>query len=236
MLNTPIFVVLPYVALVLLLAVTPYRYFSNRLTWSAYSTELFERRLLYWGSNPWHYGIIPLLLAHLTPFLFLGPVARLLGNQDALLILESLGLGLGLLALLGILLLLLRRVNSPMLSRVTYFWDWVILFLLLLQAGTGVYLAAFLRWGSLWYSHAAVPYFRSIWACNPQPELLADFPPVLKIHFVCAMLILCVFPFTKLVHMLFLPIDFLKDQPMLYRWKGGRFSPRSNRSPDGSGL
>lgn len=52
MLNTLIFGVLPYLALALLFGVASYRYLTNRLTWSAYSTELLERNLLYWGSNP----------------------------------------------------------------------------------------------------------------------------------------------------------------------------------------
>lgn len=224
MLNTLIFGVLPYLALALLIGVASYRYLTNRLTWSAYSTELLERDLLYWGSNPWHYGIIPLLIAHLIPFLFPGALAVLLGNQETLLILESIGLGLGLLALLGILLLLLRRINTPMLKRTTYFSDWLILVLLLVQTGTGVYIAAFLRWGSLWYLHAAVPYFRSIWLFNPQIEYLADLPAPVKLHVACAMVIIGVLPFTKLVHLLYLPIDFLKDQPILYRWRGKRLS------------
>ena len=66
MLNVFLFIVLPYVALALFLFVTPYRYFSNRLTWSAYSTQFLEQKALYWGSNPWHYGIIPVLFAHLS--------------------------------------------------------------------------------------------------------------------------------------------------------------------------
>ncbi|GFO66698.1 nitrate reductase subunit gamma [Geomonas limicola] len=226
MLNTLIFVALPYVALALLFGVSISRYLTNRLTWSAYSTELLERNLLYWGSNPWHYGIIPLLFAHLIPVIFATAVALLLGNQATLLILEGIALGLGLLALLGILLLLLRRVNSSILKRATYFSDWLILILLLVQTGTGVYMSAFLRWGSLWYLHAAVPYFRSIWYCNPQVEYLADFPPVVKLHVACAMVILAVLPFTKLVHLLYLPIDFLKDAPILYRWRGGRVAKR----------
>lgn len=46
-LNTFIFVALPYVALAMLIVVTPYRYYSNRLTWSAYSTQFLERKTLY---------------------------------------------------------------------------------------------------------------------------------------------------------------------------------------------
>ena len=219
MMNNLIFVALPYAALALLLFVTPYRYLNNRLGWSAFSSQLLERKLLYWGSIPWHYGIIPVLLAHLVTMFFPGTMRRFLGNQDTLLILESLGLGLGLLALLGIFLLILRRVNVPMLKRVTYGSDWLLLALLLIQTGTGVYIAYVLRWGSQWYLHAVVPYFWSIFFFNPQPEYVTDLPSVFKLHAACAFLIIAVLPFTKLVHLLFLPVDFLKDPPILYRWR-----------------
>jgi nitrate reductase gamma subunit len=218
-LNSLIFIALPYIALALLICVSIYRYFFNRLTWSAYSTQFLERKLLYWGSNPWHYGIIPILFAHLFCFLFPGVMEDFLGNQETLLILEGLGLGLGLFALLGLLLLILRRVNTPMLNRVTYPSDWVILFLLLVQTGTGVFIAASLRWGSQWYLYTAVPYLRSIWKFIPQIDYVADLPPAFKLHAAVGFLILAVLPFTKLVHMLFVPVNFLKDPPIVYRWR-----------------
>ena len=219
MLNSLIFIALPYAALALVLVVTPYRLRSGRLTWSAYSTEFLERKLLYFGINPWHYGILPILLAHVIPFAFPGTMARFLGNQTTLLILESLGLGLGLFALAGILLLLLRRSNSVMLKKVTFSSDWLLLYLLAFQAGSGVYLSLFLRWGSLWYLHTAVPYLWSIASFNPQPAYLADYPLIVKLHAACAFLIVALIPFTKLVHMLYLPVAFLKDPPILYRWR-----------------
>ena len=45
---------------------------------------------------------------------------RLLGNQQTLIVLESIGLGLGLLALFGSVMLLLRRVNAKILKQVTF--------------------------------------------------------------------------------------------------------------------
>jgi len=42
---------------------------------------------------------------------------------------------------------------------------------------------------------------------------VADFPPVFKLHAAGAFLIVALLPFTKLVHLLFFPIDFLKDPP-----------------------
>lgn len=219
MLNNLIFIALPYAALALLIFVTPYRFLSNRLTWSAYSTQFLERKFLFWGINPWHYGIIPILAAHILGFAFPGFFKPFLGNQETLLMLESFGLGLGIFALMGSVLLLLRRVNSGMLKRVTFSSDWFILYLLAFQAGTGIYMGYFMRWGSQWYLHSAVPYLWSIVSFNPQLEYVADLPLVFKLHAAGAFLIVAVLPFTKLVHMLYLPIDFLKDPPILYRWR-----------------
>jgi len=225
MLNVFLFVVLPYVALALFLFVTPYRYFSNRLTWSAYSTQFLEQKALYWGSNPWHYGIIPVVLAHFMGVIAPGLMRTILANQQALILLESVGLGLGLFALFGCLVLMVRRAQTPLLKPMTSAVDWVLLFLLTIQAATGVYMGLFMRWGSQWYLHTAVPYFHSLLAFNPQIEFVADFPLVFKLHAAGAFLIVALLPFTKLVHLLFLPIAFLKDPPILYRWR----SPMSGK-------
>jgi nitrate reductase gamma subunit len=219
MLNALIFIALPYAALALVIFVTPYRFCSNRLTWSAYSTQFLERKFLFWGINPWHYGVIPILAAHVIGFAFPGFVKGFLGNQQTLLLVESFGLGLGLFALLGCLLLLLRRCNSASLSKVTFGSDWLVLYLLAFQAGTGIYIGYFKRWGSQWYLHTAVPYLWSIVSFDPQLGYVADLPLVVKLHAASAFLIVAVLPFTKLVHMLYLPIDFLKDPPILYKWR-----------------
>jgi len=158
----------PYAAMVLFLFVTPYRYFSNRLTWSAYSTQFLEGKALYWGSNPWHYGIIPVLIAHLVSVIAPGPMRAILGNQRALILLEDVGQGLGLLALFGCLVLLIRRLRAPILKTVTSASDWVLLVLLIVEVATGVYMGIFIRGGPLWYLYTAVPYFHSLLAFDPQ--------------------------------------------------------------------
>jgi nitrate reductase gamma subunit len=219
MLNVILFIVLPYAALALFLFVTPYRYFSNRLTWSAYSTQFLEGKTLYWGSNAWHYGIIPIVIAHLPGIIAPDATKAVLANRQALILLESIGLGLGLFALFGCLVLAVRRAKTPMLKSVTSVGDWVLLSLLAVQAATGVYTGLFMRWGSQWYLHTAVPYLHSLLVFNPQVEYMADFPLVFKLHAAGAFLIVGLLPFTKLVHLLFLPVAFLKDPPILYRWR-----------------
>lgn len=219
MLNSFIFIVMPYATLALLIFVTPYRFCSNRLTWSAYSTQFLEQKSLFWGINPWHYGILPVLAAHFLGVVFPGPMKALLGNQNNLIIVESIGLALGIFALFGCVILLLRRVNTPLLKRVTFASDWVLLYLLAAQALSGVYVATFMRWGSQWYLHTAVPYLWSLVTFNPQIEYMADFPLVFKLHAAGAFLIVGLLPFTKLVHLLYVPVRFLMDPPILYRWR-----------------
>lgn len=219
MLNSFIFVVMPYAALALLICVTPYRFCSNRLTWSAYSTQFLERDRLFWGINPWHYGILPVLAGHFLGVVAPGPMKVFLGNQRNLVIFESIGLALGLFAVFGCLALLLRRVNTPILKKVTFCSDWVLLYLLAAQALSGVYVATFMRWGSQWYLHSAVPYLWSLATFNPQVEYMADFPLVFKLHAAGAFLIVALLPFTKLVHLLYVPVHFLLDPPILYRWR-----------------
>lgn len=217
--NVFIFIVLPYAALVLFLFVTPYRYFSNRLRWSAYSTQFLEQTGLYWGSNPWHYGVIPVLVAHLVGVIAPGPMKAILGNQQILIILEDIGQGLALLAMFGILVLLIRRAGSPILKPVTSAGDWALLVLLLAEVATGIYMGIFIRGGPLWYLYTAVPYFHSLLLFNPQIGYVADLPLVFKLHAAGAFLIVAVLPFTKLVHLLYLPVRFLADPPILYRWR-----------------
>ncbi len=219
MLNSFIFVVMPYAALALLIFVTPYRYYTNRLTWTAYSTQFLESKTLYWGSLPWHFGILLVLFGHFAGVVCPGGMKKLLANQQMLVLLESIGLAAGLLALLGSVLLLLRRVNEGMLKKVTFCSDWVLLYLLIMQVATGIYIATFMRWGSVWYLHTAVPYFYSLLSFNPELGYVADFPLIFKLHSAGAFLIIAILPFTKLVHLLFFPIAFLKDAPILYRWR-----------------
>jgi nitrate reductase gamma subunit len=218
MLDNFIFIGLPYGALALFIFVLPYRYVTNRLTWTTFSSQFLERKTLFWGIMPWHFGIIIVLLAHITGFLIPRVVEALLSNQTFFLALENVSLGLGLVALFGIVVLLFRRATAERIRPVTGIADWALLILLAIQAATGLYISIFVRWGYQWYHYTAVPYLYSLLTFHPQIEYVADFPFFFKLHVAGAFTILGILPFTKLVHLLYLPVGFLKDPPILYRW------------------
>lgn len=208
--STLFFIVLPYVAIVLAVGVGAYRFYKHPYTYSSLSSQLLENRKLYWGSVPWHWGISFILLAHLGAALFPGVAQAILGNRMRLLILECTGIALAVLALVGLIILIARRMGHAALPRfVTSIMDGVLLALLLMQVASGLGVSLFNRWGGLWYLHTAVPWFWSLVRLQPDSASVANLPALVQFHFAVGFLIILVFPFTRLVHLIKFPLHYL---------------------------
>ncbi|MGH9328057.1 MAG: respiratory nitrate reductase subunit gamma [Terriglobia bacterium] len=204
------FIAFPYLALVLAIGVGIYRGLARPFTETSLSSQLLENRKLFWGSVPWHYGITLILLAHLFAWLFPGAAAFILGGHIRLVVLEMIGIALSFFALFGLIVLIIRRLPMKSLSRsVTSYMDGVMLAFLLAQVATGVSLAIFERWGGLWYLKTAVPWVWSIFTLHPNMATVIDLPGFVKVHFVLGFAIILLFPFTRLVHLVRLPIHYL---------------------------
>ena len=183
--NAFLFVALPYMAIVLAVLGGIYRFHKGRYSYSSLSSQLLEHRRLFWGSVPWHYGITLILLAHLFAGLFPRAAAYILGGPIRLLVLEFTGMSLAIFALFGLVVLIIRRLPSNSLARaVTSRMDGVLLIFLLLQVATGLSIALFDRWGSLWYLRTAVPWFWSLVELRPDMNTVAFLPAFVKFHFV----------------------------------------------------
>lgn len=205
-----LFVVLPYLALVLAVGVAAHRFYTRPISYSSLSSQLLESRKLYWGSVLWHWGIVPILLAHLLAALFPGAAQAILGDPVRLLVLECTGIGLGLFALVGLVILIARRMGQRALPRfVTSRMDGLVLALLLIQVTSGVGVALFNRWGGLWYLHTAVPWLWSLVRLDPDKSRVAALPGLVQFHFVVGFIIILVFPFSRLVHLIKLPLHYL---------------------------
>lgn len=200
----------PYVVFAVVIIGSAYRYLTDRFSYSSLSSQFLENGRLFWGSVPWHYGILLLLVGHLIGFLFPEAVEDILGGTPTrLYTMESIALALGFLALFGLVALTWRRFTDPRIKAVTSPADVLLILLLLLQVMTGVYTALFYRWGIPWYVHTAVPYLWSLLALDPQVQLIASLPTVTKLHIFNAFALVGVFPFTRLVHLVTFPLTYL---------------------------
>jgi len=209
MIDLLLFGVFPYVAVALAVVVAIWRFTMSSFTYSSLSSQFLEGRRLFWGSIPWHYGIILILVGHLIGILFPSGVKAFNGVPVRLYILEGTGLALGLLALLGLVLLLVRRATSSRIRVVTSPMDVVLLVVLLVQVAAGVGIAIFYRWGSFWFLQTATPYLWSLASFNPNVSYVAAMPFLIKLHVLNAFVLVALFPFTRLVHIVSLPIPYL---------------------------
>lgn len=235
--NNLLFVALPYVAWTLAILGGLYRYYSDRFSYSSLSSQLFESRWLFWGSVAWHYGIVPILLAHLAAALFPGAARVVFGSPMTRLVLEAAGMALALFALFGLLTLIVRRLPRRSLARaVTSPADGILLAVLLLQVASGLGVALFDRWGSLWYTSTAVPWFWSIARFQPDPSSVSVMPALVQFHFANGFLVILLFPFTRLVHLVSVPVAYLWRPYQVVIWNRRPHGPSSRPVPRSLGA
>jgi len=227
--NLLLFGIFPYVAVALAVGLGILRYKKNKYSVSSLSSQFLENRRLYWGTMSFHWGILIVLAGHLVGLLFPRSVMAFNAVPVRLAILETTALAFGLLALLGIVLLCARRVNSPRIRAVTSRWDILLLAILVVQIATGVFTAIFYRWGSAWYVQTATPYLISIGRLSPDIALVASLPIMVKIHIASAFSLVAVLPMTRLIHLLAVPVGYLWRPYQLVVWNR-RSAPLKDRN------
>ncbi len=222
MIDSLLFIALPYLAIFVGVFGSIYRMRTAPMTYSSLSSQFLESKGLMWGSLPWHIGITVILLAHVIAFLAPGFWQSLVSHQAVLAAVESIGLGLSILCLLGLIILGLRRLTSAKLQAVTSVMDLVVILLLLLQVGLGAAIAVHCKWGSAWCSGTTTPYLWSLVTFQPDVSHVSDLPLLVKAHIVGAWLFILVIPFSRLVHMFAVPVEYLFRPPQNVVWTNPR--------------
>jgi len=230
LLNEFLFIALPYVGVTVFLIGTVYRYRGTKFKFSSLSSGFLEGKKLFWGSVPFHYGIIFLFFGHLVAFLFPREVLLWNGQPVRLLILEVTAFVFGISALVGIILLLIRRKTHPRIQMVTTKMDLVIEVLILAEIFLGLLIAYEYRWGSSWFASVLSPYLWSIFTLNPQIDAVINMPLVIQLHIALAFVIVLLIPFSRLVHLLVPPLSYLWRPYQKVIWYWNRRKIRSTRS------
>jgi nitrate reductase gamma subunit len=238
--NTFLYAVIPYLAVGIAIVGGIARYRIDRFSYSSQSSQFLESRALFFGSVAWHYGILLVLGAHVVALVFWDQWATVVSEPTRLYSLEVAGLALSLLAFFGLALLIGRRLTSRRVRAVTTPMDWVLLVFLFVQVGLGIWVALGYRWGSDWYVHTVVPWLISLFKLNPKTEYVAVLPAVVKAHAVVGFGIIALFPFTRLVHVVTVPLTYLYRPYQVFVWNRRAARSRSGvggrgRLPSGSG-
>jgi nitrate reductase gamma subunit len=201
--QTFLFGIYPYIALTIFLLGSLIRFDREQYTWKSDSSQLLKRGQLRLGSNLFHIGVLFLFFGHfvgmLTPHFLYEPFMS--SGAKQILAMVSGGIA-GVLAFIGISLLLHRRLTEPRIRATTKSGDLLILLLLWLQLALGlatIPLSAQHLDGSMMVRLAEWAQ-RIVTFRGGAVELLADAGWIFKTHLFLGMTIFLVFPFTRLVH------------------------------------
>jgi len=222
-LDVLLFAALPYVAIALFAAGTIERLVHHPSSLTSRSSQFLENRQHFWAMVPFHYGLLVVLAGHLAAFLMPGAILGWNASLTRLYALEATGLAFGLLAVLGLALAIVRRASVGAVRITTTVFDWIVLALLLGQLVSGVAVAVAYSWGSSWFAGVAAPYLWSLARVRPDIAAIAAMPLAVKGHVIGAWLLLGLFPFSRLVHVLNVPMPYLWRRPQVVRW----YRPRS---------
>ena len=215
------FVALPYVALFTFFLVTILRYRSQSFTYSTLSSQLLENKTHFWTMVPFHYGLLFVLLGHIVAFLIPQSILAWNGHPIRLYILEVSALTGGLLAIVGMVGIVIRRLTNSKVRVVTSRMDTFLYILLLTQLISGVAVAIFHPWGSSWFATTMTPYLWSLVKFHPETSFIIGLPWLIKLHIINAFLLILIFPFTRLVHILVVPNPYLWRKTQVVRWYKG---------------
>lgn len=226
-LNTFFFGIYPYIALAVMFIGTWMRYDREQFTWKTSSSQLLEKKQLRRGSIAFHIGILAIFAGHFVGLLTPGEVWHVLGisaGTKQLIAIVAGGLA-GIVCFYGMTVLILRRLNNPRIRANSSAMDIVILLLLYAQLILGL-LSIFV---SLGHMDGATMLLLMAWAQNTLTfdattavAAMTDVHWIFKLHITLGLTIFLVFPFTRLVHMFSVPVQYIRRQHQIVRQKAAR--------------
>lgn len=210
-LNTLAFGVYPYIALAVLFIGTWARYDHGQFTWKAHSSQMLSKQYMAWASGLFHVGILVIFFGHLVGLLapkwsyewLITP-----GQKQVLAVVVG-GIA-GVMCLIGGAMLAWRRLTNPRVRASSTFADTMIICVLVVQVALGL-LTIIPTMGHL--DGSEMLKF-SAWAQGiftlqgGAAAHIADVHWIYKTHIFLGLTIFVLFPFTRLVHMLSVPVEY----------------------------
>ncbi|WP_067457878.1 respiratory nitrate reductase subunit gamma [Actinomadura macra] len=221
-----LWVALPYVTVAVFVLGHYWRYRYDKFGWTTRSSQLYESRLLRIGSPLFHVGILIVLLGHVGGLIIPDSWTEAVGIGETAyhVVAVILGTVAGACTLAGLAILIYRRRTvGPVFSATTRNDKMMYAVLtLVIVLGLSATVAANLVGGGYDYRETVSPWFRSVFSLRPKADLMEDVPILFKLHALSALLLFCIWPFTRLVHMLTAPVGYLTRPYIGYRSRDER--------------
>lgn len=221
--NLLAFGVYPYIALAICLLGSWARFDLSQYTWKASSSQMLSGRGMRAASNLFHVGVLFVLAGHFVGLLTPASVYHhVISTENKQLLAMVSGGFFGLLCLIGLIMLIHRRLTDPRVRATSNTSDILILLVLLAQLVLGLLTIV----ASTGHMDGSVMVMLAEWAQNTvllRPvEAAAAIAPVslvYKLHVLLGLTLFVLFPFTRLVHIVSAPVWYLGRRYQIVRQK-----------------
>ncbi|CNB78613.1 respiratory nitrate reductase subunit gamma [Yersinia similis] len=214
------FDIYPYLALVIFLLGSWLRYDYGQYSWRAGSSQMLDKKGVRLASNLFHIGILGIFFGHvlgmLTPHWMYESFLPIEVKQKLAMFA---GGACGVMVLIGGAMLLRRRLTNPRIRATSTTADIVILVLLLVQVSLGLLSIPF----SAQHMDGSEMMKLVGWAQSiatfrtGASAYLTDVAWVFKLHIVLGLTLFVLFPFSRLVHVWSVPLEYLTRRYQLVR-------------------
>ena len=221
MTNQLLWVIFPYFCIAIFIVGHIFRYRTDQFGWTAKSSEFIEKKQLMIGSLLFHIGIIPVIGGHVVGLGVPKEWTRALGVSDHLYHMGAIWVGgfFGFATLLGMFILTSRRFTKKDVRKLSSASDLIVNSLLLFIVFIGLY--------SVVVTNAVQPefdyrdsisiWFRSLLILRPEAGIMSVVPFAFQLHVLSGFLIFAMWPFTRLVHVWSVPLNYVGRSFILYR-------------------
>ena len=210
--NQFFFGIYPYIAITVFFVGSLLRYDRDQYTWKASSSQMLSKKDMRIGSNLFHIGIIMLFFGHLMGLLTPHWAYHFMISAGTKQLLAMTAGGIfGITCLIGMVLLIRRRLLDARIRATSQPTDLPILLILFVQLVLGLLTIPF----SAQHMDGSSMLALASWAQHlvtfqgDAAAFVAGEAFIFKIHLVLGLTIFLIFPFTRLVHVWSVPIQYL---------------------------
>lgn len=218
-----LWVAYPYVCLTLLVGGLVRRWRNDQFGWTTRSSQLYERAVLRAASPMFHLGFLAVIAGHFVGLLVPKSWTVAVGiPQHVYHLTATIGGSLAaVLTVLGLAGLLYRRFAVRSVALATTTRDKVMYVLLVLPVALGT-------WATVAnqvlgapdgydYRETISPWLRSVLTFTPHPQLMTTVPLSFRLHILAGFALFAIWPFTRLVHAITIPVQYPTRPYIVYR-------------------
>ncbi|WP_233805203.1 respiratory nitrate reductase subunit gamma [Paraburkholderia sp. HP33-1] len=198
-----LFGIYPYICLAVLLLGSLIRFDREQYTWKSDSSQLLRHGQLRLGSNLFHWGVLVVVLGHFAGFLaphwLVSPFLSATGHQLVAMVAGGVS---GVVAIIGLTILIHRRLTDARIRHNSRTWDIIIVLMLWVQLalGLGTVVLSMHHMDGVLFEQLS-DYVKGVVTFRPGVAgLLIGVPLTYQVHIALGFTIFLVAPFTRMVH------------------------------------